>query len=468
MQAYAPLGKPARVLPDHRLRQRLDLLVQTFAEQPQRSIPQAMGNRNDMDAAYAFFDNRRVCPSNIVASCLPQTLVLLQDCSRVLALQDTSDLNYSSLDQTDGLGHTDGPGGKGLKLHSTLAVRPDGLPLGLLTQQIWARDPQTKGRVKQRRQRDAQDKESFRWQDHAQAARSVLPTKLTVIHVADREGDIYDWLAADRPVNTHLLVRVAQAHRMVVYGHDGVTGHLAEVIRAAPVLGQHTICVPRADDKPERPAVLTVRVAAMHVQPPRNAKQRSKLQPVPVWVIEAYEETPPAGSQAVCWRLVTTEPVQSWEEALRALAEYILRWRIERFHYTLKSGCRIEQLQLEEADRLANAVAVYSQVAVRVQRLTYQLRLEPEVAAATAFSVEELQVLQGNRQRRSQGKVAAAMRTLAEAVAEVARLGGHLGRKGDGPPGVKVLWRGLQALHDQVLGYRVALNNQSSPPQRYP
>jgi hypothetical protein len=468
MIGYAPLVGLALPLPDLRLRRRLGFMVETFAEQPQLSIPQATGNRNDMDASYALFDNQRVCPAGIVASCLPDTLQHLQGCTRVLAIQDTSDLNYSSLDDTVGLGHTDGPGGKGLKLHSTRAVRPDGLPAGLLTQQVWARDTKHKGQAKKRRQRDAQDKESFRWQDHARAARLALPADITLIHIADREGDIYDWLAAPRPANTHLLVRVAQAQRVVVHGPAGVTGHLAEVVRAAAVLGQHTIQIPRADDKPARAAVLTVRVAAMQVQPPHNAKQRNQLQPVPVWVVEAWEQTPPVGSAAVCWRLVTTEPVQSWEEALRALAEYVLRWRIERFHYTLKSGCQIEQLQLEEAARLANAMAVYSQVAVRVLRLTYQLRVEPTVAAETEFSVEELVVLQGCRQSQSKGRVTEAVRTLAEAVGVVARLGGHLGRKGDGPPGVKVLWRGLQCLHDRILGYRIARDDQSSPSERYP
>ena len=249
---------------------------------------------------------------------------------------------------------------------------------------------------------------------------------------------------------------------MVVHGPDGAPGRLADVVRAAPALGRHTITVPRGDDKPARQAVLTVRVAALQVQPPKHAKQRGKLRPVPVWVVEAWEESPPAGSTAVCWRLVTTERVQTWEEALRALREYVLRWLIERLHYVLKSGCLVEGLQLAEADRLANAVAVYSQVAARVLRLTHQLRVEPEAAATGEFSAEELAVLEGNRQRQSRGKVRAPVRTLAEAVAAVARLGGHLGRQGDGPPGVKVLWRGLQSLHDQVLGYR--LGQESRPP----
>jgi hypothetical protein len=456
MEAYGPLGAPARVLPDKRLRRRLNWMIQTFSEQPSRSIPHVIGNRNDMDASYDFFKNTRVHPCSVVTTCLADTQQRLQGCDRVLAIQDTTDLNFSGLLDTLGLGQTDGPGGQGLKLHSTLAVLPDGLPAGLLTQQIWARQPKHKGRAKDRRRRQAEDKESFRWLDHAARARAGVPADVTVVHVADREGDIYEWLAAPRPCNTHLLVRVAQAHRVVVHGPDEQADHLAEVVRAQPVLGRHTITVPRADGRPERQAELTLRVAAVQMQPPVNAKQRSQLLPVAVWVLEAWEENPPAGCAAVLWRLVSTEPITTWEEALRALREYVLRWLIERFHYVLKSGCQIEALQLADADRLANAVAVYSQVAVRVQRLTYQLRVQPEAPAAGEFSAEELAVLAGSRAARTRGRESGAIRTVQEAVAEVARLGGHLGRKGDGPPGLKVLWRGLECLHDRILGYRLA------------
>jgi hypothetical protein len=465
MQGYAPLGVPAQSLPDQRLLARLALLLETFSAQPERSIPLVTGNRNDMDAAYNFFKNQRVSPPAIVAACLDDTVQRLAGCPRVLAIQDTCDLNYAGRPQTDGLGYTDGSHTLGLKLHSTLAVRADGLPVGLLTQQLWARDPQQKGCAKTRRQRDRQDKESFRWQDHARAARQVVPQDVTVIHVADREGDIYAWFAAERPDQTHLLVRVAQAHRVVVGETLPDKNTLAQVVRAATPLGRHTITVPRKDEQPSRPAVLSLRVACVQLEPPRHAKQRSRLRPVTAWAVEAWEETPPAGCPAICWQLLTTEPVQTWEEALRTLREYVLRWLIERYHYTLKSGCHIEQLQLMAADRLANAVAVYSQVAVRILRLTYRLRVEPESAATEEFSPAELAVLEGSPQRQAQGPAVGPLRTVAEAVRAVGRLGGHLGRKGDGPPGVKVLWRGLQVLHDRLIGYQIRQSLPSSPGQ---
>jgi len=196
-------------------------------------------------------------------------------------------------------------------------------------------------------------------------------------------------------------------------------------------------------------------VAAVQVQPPANARRRAQLRPVPVWVIEALEEDPPAGQKAVCWRLVTTEPVTTREEAIRAVTEYVCRWRIERFHYVLKHGCAVEQLQLETAERLANAVAVYSQVAVRLLRLTYLARVEPETPVEQEFTPDEIRVLEGCRQRQEKCS-AARVETIGEAVRVIARLGGHLGRKRDGAPGAKVLWRGLRSLHDRVQGYQMA------------
>jgi hypothetical protein len=199
-------------------------MVECFSERPDSTIPEATSDRNDMDAAYNFYKNDRVSPGRVVVSCLPYTLANLEGCSRVLAIQDSSDVNFSALDETPGLGYTDGHDTRGLKLHSTLAVRADGLVAGLLTQQIWTRPFEQKGRAQQRRQREATDKESYRWQDHAQQARQVIPEDVLVLHIADREGDIYDWFAAPRPANTHLLVRVAQAHRLVVHGEDGNEG----------------------------------------------------------------------------------------------------------------------------------------------------------------------------------------------------------------------------------------------------
>ena len=170
MRTYAPLPVLAR-LGDARLERRLERMVEQFAAQPNSPIPQAANNRNDMDATYNFFANARVSPSAILASSLHEVLPRLEGLTRILVLQDLTDCNFSSLTQTTGLGYTDGANTRGLLVHSSLAITTEGLPLGLLTQQIWTRDPARKGRTKKRRERPADDKESYRWADHAAAGR---------------------------------------------------------------------------------------------------------------------------------------------------------------------------------------------------------------------------------------------------------------------------------------------------------
>lgn len=453
MLTYAPLIARDG-LGDVRLIRRLDTMKDQFTAQPDCPIPQATGGRRDMDATYDFFKNPRVRPEGIVSQSLGEVLPRLGGLTRVLVAQDTTDCNYASLTETTGLGYTDGSNTRGLLVHSSLAMTTTGLPLGLLTQQIWTRDPALKGKTKDRRKRDAEDKESYRWADHAAAARSVLPAELCVVHVADRESDIYDWMAAERPPNTHLLIRVAQGSRTVVHGPNGDEGELSAVVRAQTPLGRHQLEVPRGDGEPARPATVSVRVAVVEVAPPLHAKCRSQLPNVKVWVIEAWEEDPPAGEEALRWCLLTTEEVVTLDDAVGKLGDYALRWRIERFHFALKQGCKVEALQLDTAERLANAVAVYSQVAVRLLRLTYLGRQKEETPVEQEFTPVEVEVLDCCRQRQER-RPSARVRTIREAIRVIAMLGGHLGRKGDGPPGVKTLWRGLRRLTDQVIGYQI-------------
>ena len=459
MQTYAPLPKTCH-LGDVRLERRVNRMVEQFSEQPNCTIPQATENRNDMDAAYNFFANQKVSHGGVLNCFLPQTKQLIQGLSRVLVIQDTTDCNYDSLENTVDLGYTDGADVLGLLVHSSLAITPEGLPLGLLTQQIWRRDPKDKGRTKKRRSRAAKDKESYRWADHAKAAGQALPPEVEVLHVADREGDVYDWLSAPRPSNAHVLVRVAQSRRIVVAGPDGKEGKLAEVIGAQTPLGEYQLTVPRADDGPQRVALMEVRVATMQVVPPLHAKKRKQLPLVSVSVIEAVEKNPSTKTR-LCWRLVTTQSIVTLDEAIQALGEYALRWRIERFHFVLKEGCQVEQLQLETADRLSNAVAVFSQVAVRLLRLTYLARVAPATVVEQEFTADEMTVLDHCRQRQERKKQVRVV-TIQEAVRVIARLGGHLGRKGDGSPGVKTLWRGLRRLHDFVVGKNIANENVTS------
>jgi hypothetical protein len=219
------------------------------------------------------------------------------------------------------------------------------------------------------------------------------------------------------------------------------------------VAGQLTVELKRKDDQPARQATLTVRHASLDIQPPRHHKQRKALLAIRVGVILVKEHEPPAGVSPVCWLLLTTLGVESFQEAVQCVVFYNLRWLIERYHYVLKSGCAVEELQLEEAQRLMRAVATYCIVAWRLLWLSYEARKNPDAPCDGVLETHEWQSLycMVHKTPTPPDKPP----TLREAVRMIAQLGGFLGRKHDGEPGVKVIWRGLRRLADIAETWRL-------------
>lgn len=199
------------------------------------------------------------------------------------------------------------------------------------------------------------------------------------------------------------------------------------------------------------------------MRPPSTHPRRSQLPPLPLQAVLVEEIDPPPHVQPVQWLLLTTLPVASLAEAERVVRWYSYRWRIERYHFVLKSGCKLEELPLETAQRLRRALSLYAMVAARLLHLTYRARQEPESSCEPAVSREEWHVLW---QHFCPGQpLPAQVPSLRQAIGWIARLGGFLGRKHDGEPGVKVLWRGLRTLRAMVIGFhlgKAAHNVQSS------
>lgn len=159
---------------------------------------------------------------------------------------------------------------------------------------------------------------------------------------------------------------------------------------------------------------------------PSNRSDRASLPAIPVHMVLAEEDAPqqlPSGVKPVCWLLLATFPVETFDDAVRCLRYYSYRWLIERYHFVLKSGCGLEKLQLEAADRIHRALSTYCIVAWRLLWLTYEARYAPDSPCDRVLEIHEAVVL-------------------------IARLGGFLARKSDGEPGVKTIWRGLRRLHD--------------------
>jgi len=219
------------------------------------------------------------------------------------------------------------------------------------------------------------------------------------------------------------------------------------------VLTRYKIDVPRKQGQRKREAIIEVRSAELTLTPPAVYPGRHPLTINAVWV---HEPDSPEGVAPLDWLLLTTLPVATATQCNDVVETYKLRWLIEDFHFTLKSGCRIEKTQLKTAERIEELLALLSAVATRILQLRQCARTEPDAPCTEILADDEWRVLWAHIRKRPlpDGLPPPTMR---EAVLMIGRLGGHLGRKGDGMPGVKTLWRGWRDLQILVAGYHVSL-----------
>ena len=433
---------------DIRLKERLIRLVEQLSQKPTASVPLACGNWAQTKASYRFWDNKKVEVDEIIAAHQASTLDRAKDEEIILAIQDTTDLDFTHHPNTAGLGHLDAKYLRGLKVHSTLAVNTAGVPLGILAQEIWARDSKTIGKKHQRKQKETQEKESQRWLDAERKTVKNRRPGQTIITVADREADIFDLFSQVVAGDGKFLIRAC--HNRCV---DSELSYLIPTIEAEPIAGYTTVDIGRNPVNAARDARLSIQFMTTEIYSPAGRTKAQSAPPVTVNVILATEVDSPEGVEPIRWLLLTTLAVDSVAAAMTCIRYYTLRWLIERYHYTLKSGCQLEELQLETADRIKRAFVTYSLVAWRLLWLTYQSRLEPDASCECILDPDEWQALACHH--LGQGEPPVKPPTLSEAVLMLARLGGFLARRGDGVPGVKTIWRGFSRLTDLVAMWRL-------------
>lgn len=429
-------------LGDARLRLRLAKLVAAFILYPNGSLPETFKDWGSLKAAYRFFSNRRVQPRAVFDAHKDATLRRMEGRPLVLVAQDTTFFNYTTHAHTTGLGPIGANKQKqqGFAMHSAMAIDPDsGEPLGLMGAILWSRQqPRAKTAKKQRRSSATpQEKESARWLKMLERVTQGLPAGTDVVAVSDRESDTIEYLHAAATGGHKFLVRATHNRKLV----EGEEQRLWQAAEAAEVLGVVIITVPRADDRPQRQTALALQVATVMLAPPAGKRA---LGPVRVTAILAREVTCPQGQEPVHWLLLTNLTVTTAEDAARCLQWYTCRWRIERFHFVLKSGCRVEELQLAEAVRIQRALAVFSIVAWRLLALTYAAREHPNEPCTRFLPDDEWRALACFVNNTPEPP--STPPDLHTAVRWIAKLGGFLGRKRDGEPGVKVIWRGLRLL----------------------
>lgn len=444
--AEAELGGAG--LGDARLDQRLVTMAASFMAAPQASIPRATGNWAGAKAAYRFLDNERVDPEIIYERHRKSILPRVAGKPVVLAIADTTMLDYTAHPDTAGLGPLGDLVHHGLILHPTLLVTPEREPLGVLDVQTWVRDTDEFGTGKStRKDRDITDKESRKWLGSMEAAERLqrdLGKETQVVSVFDREGDVYDVLATAAMSDRlgHVLVR-AQADRRLLHPQQRIWEH----VEAQPLAASISIEVPKRLRQTGRTAELAIRYASITLQPPADRPKSAGYAPVPIYAVHALEENPPKGQKAISWMLLTTVPVESADQAWTTVQWYACRWLIEILFKVLKTGCAAEERQLETAERLQRCLAIDLVVAWRILYLTMKGRETPDLPCTVVFEDYEWKALYVFV-FKSRNAAPATAPSLREVTRTIGRLGGHLGRKGDGEPGILTMWRGLQRLPD--------------------
>lgn len=427
--------------------------MSTLARRPELSIAAASADSAEAKAIYRLLGNPKLTEEIILDAYRKETLRQMQESgeSVFLCVQDTTEISYAGREKTPGLGEFRSSRSKGLLAHSALVLTPSGIPQGLLHQKIWARDPALKGQREV--SRPYEEKESYKWTEAAQASIVGLPSSIRLIHVGDREADFFEFLHTLEHDGQSYVVRAVQNR---ITETDG--GRMWDKVCAQPEAARIVVSIPRDTrrETPARETTLAIRYLSDTVQVPGHLKYKGAgYAPLSCTVIHVVEVTPLPDQEPIEWFLLTNLPLTRGEDACEKVGWYVRRWQIERFHYILKSGCEVEKLQQRDAEQLRKLILMYSVIAVGLQRLTYLSRVDPDAPCTQAMNEDEWQVLYriANKTRT----LPAQPPTLQEAVLALAKLGGFLGRTSDGAPGVKVLWRGLQAFRNVFDTYRFLL-----------
>jgi len=424
-----------------------------LAERPAAGLPEQMGNPAALKAAYRFLNNAVVTLPALIAPHCDQTRNLAAQTPLVLLVEDTTELDYTAHPSKRGLGPIGDGHGQGLLVHSTLAVEPDTRAvLGLAHQQVVLRQPAPKPRP-----RRTQSAEGQVWAVSAQTV-GPPPAGVTWVHVSDRMSDDFAYMVACVDRGKHFLLRLHRQRRLD-WSHltpapsvaaASLVLDYARSLPAAPH-STYTVHVPAHAKQPARDATVQLAWAPVHIPPPDQASPEVQSHPpVAAWVLRVWEPTPPTDvAEPLEWILLSSLPIRDLAEAQRAVAWYMCRWICEDYHQCLKTGCQIERSQLDDGVDIRRQLGFCSLVAIRLLQLRHAARCTPDVPASAVVDPLMVQVLAQLR------NVSGPTMTAQQFWRHVALLGGHPGRRLDGPPGWRTVWRGWRRLADLTLGARL-------------
>jgi hypothetical protein len=432
-------------LGDQRRTERLITSAATIAAHPEKPFNQVF-NWNDLRAFYRLCHQETATLPTIQEPHWRQTRLEMANHPLVLILHDTSELSFTAHTALEGVGPVGTGEGRGFLQHNSLAVVPEPKQvLGLSYQQLHIRQEAPKKEHTSKRKR--RDRESQLWLRGIEAS-GRPPQGRTWVDVGDRGADIYEAMVAARAQGHEFLFRLTQNRDVWLTPQPGAFTKLRDYARTLPSQGRDLVDIPGRGGRAARQSEVELAAAPVWIPAPSGTRQRFKQPVVAAWVVRIWEANPPAGVEGLEWILLTSVPTPTLEELRERRNWYACRWMIEVFHDIEKNGCSEEDRRFETAPRMEACLAILSVVAVRIFQLRTALKSQPNEPAEQVASQEEIQVLRRFVNHKS------GTFTVRDFVRGVASLGGFLGRKGDGDPGVKTLWRGYQRLQDLLLGYQ--------------
>lgn len=449
-------------LPDLRLRRRLVEVAARIRANPCGTLPRAVLDKAGLKGAYRLFAHEGVTHEGILRAHVEQTRARCRVGGEYLLIEDTTLLSFSQRGAIPGMGPLTNDFSQGLLAHTCLAARieewsAEGEPCvtlaGLFGQQCWARDiaeGTRKERKKAKRRSASNDcaRESDRW-GHALRETSGPPEGVQWTLVADREGDIFEVMAQCAGQRADWVIRAMHERKTQDLGMP-----VAEVVAESPLLGRFTVSLRARPGVAARNAQVELRALATAIRAPRDLQTRHDA--LSIGVVEAREIQAPEGVEPIHWLLLTSWPCQDFAQARRVVGAYACRWLIEEYHKALKSGTSIEDSQLSTAGRIEALLAIHAVVAVDLLNLKLLATARPDEALEeNLIETDALLLLEAKFGKPANGW------TNRTAINAIARMGGYLGRKSDGPPGWLSIWRGWLMLRMMTEGYRLAISKQT-------
>ena len=444
---------------DERLTKRARTLAQALAQYPNLSIPAALKSNADVQAAYRFFGNDSVQPDRILAGHIEATYQRIDAVDVALCVHDTSEIDLTRpQQQVAGAGPMDSQSRRGAFFHPMIAFDSGGVPLGFVGQKSWTRETISGDskvqKSERRRKTPIQQKESYRWIEGLRWAEqtAIACPQTTTVCVGDSESDIYDLFAAadasEQP-NLHLLVRAGQ-NRNTTKDQDWVdqVRQNKKIARQSVTVGARRAKIgegksARSRSRKARTAELEIRKARINIRRPVHGDKNLPAE-LSVSVVLCEETHPPSGADPIVWMLVTTLPIGTVKQVRQIITYYCVRWQIEVYFRTLKSGCKIERRRFESIDRVLNALAFFSVIAWRVMYVCHLGRQCPDIDCEVLFEASEWKSVYSiiGEDIPENGCPG-----LNDVVRAIARLGGFMNRPQD-EPGTQTLWIGLQRCYD--------------------